>query len=75
MEALKENPPLRELDLSNNKISDKGVEHLVDSLRMNRNIFSLSLLGNRITDSGAVSISLVNLVLCDLSKYKINCRS
>ena len=60
-QALKENPPLRELDLSNNKIGDKGMEQLADSLRMNRNLISLSLLGNCITDSGAISISLVYL--------------
>jgi hypothetical protein len=55
--SIKDDPPLRELDLSNNRLTSEGTRILMDSLRLNRNLMSLSLVGNHITDSGAVYIS------------------
>ncbi|OQV14185.1 Deoxyhypusine hydroxylase [Hypsibius exemplaris] len=47
-----ERPGLEFLDLSRNKITDRGLEYLIQALRFNRSLTTLALPGNHITDYG-----------------------
>ncbi|XP_052101940.1 leucine-rich repeat-containing protein 71-like isoform X11 [Mytilus californianus] len=51
------NTKLISLNLSGNRITDVGAEHLALGLRMNRNLMSLSLASNFIGDKGASKIA------------------
>ena len=53
----KSNTKLISLNLSGNKISDAGAEHIAMGLRMNRTLMSLSLASNFIGDQGASKIA------------------
>ncbi|XP_043505708.1 leucine-rich repeat-containing protein 71-like [Polistes fuscatus] len=49
-------PKLLALNLSNNRIGDRGAEEIARMLRTNRSLRSLILTGNRICDDGAILI-------------------
>ncbi|XP_063434601.1 leucine-rich repeat-containing protein 71-like isoform X3 [Mytilus trossulus] len=51
------NTKLISLNLSGNRITDVGAEHIALGLRMNRNLMSLSLASNFIGDKGASKIA------------------
>lgn len=53
----KTNTKLISLNLSGNKITDKGAEHIALGLRMNRTLMSLSLASNFIEDKGAAKLA------------------
>lgn len=72
--ALKGDPPLQQLDLSNNKLGDVGAKELANALRSNRNLLSLSFAGNCITDIGAVYLSEVMLTCSYVPHYLIHFR-
>lgn len=72
--ALKVDPPLQQLDLSNNKLGDVGAKELANALRSNRNLLSLSFAGNCITDIGAVYLSEVMLTCSYVPHYLIHFR-
>ncbi|KAL3862655.1 hypothetical protein ACJMK2_008609 [Sinanodonta woodiana] len=55
----KSNVKLLSLNLSNNKISDKGATEIAQGLRMNRTLLSLSLANNQIGDKGASKLAEV----------------
>lgn len=63
-EALKENVPLQQLDIGQNCISDTGIQLMADSLRMNRNLLSLVLSRNNITDIGVMYLAQVQYCKC-----------
>ena len=59
-DILATNPPLKELDLSNNGLSgDDYVDSLANALRSNTSLRSLQLDGNNISDAGKESLRLV----------------
>lgn len=45
-------PPIKELDLADNRIGDEGIESLIEVLKANSNLTSLSLKKNEITNLG-----------------------
>ncbi|XP_064596070.1 leucine-rich repeat-containing protein 71-like isoform X2 [Liolophura sinensis] len=55
----KYNLKLLSLNLTGNRITDVGVEHLAKGLRMNRALLSLSLANNQIGDKGACMLAEV----------------
>lgn len=55
----KQNQKLISLDLTGNKITDKGAEYLANGLRTNRTLLVLGLGGNLIGDAGAAKLAEV----------------
>lgn len=42
----------KDISLFGNKISDKGVEHILNAIKENKNVTTLNLRWNRINDKG-----------------------